>query len=96
MPRKSAFSDLLRQRRHAAGYSQEALAERSGLSARAIAALEQGSRRAPYRHTVEALGDALDLSEEERAQLEEAAASARGRPDVAPIIGPLEAVGWAL
>src|SRR5580704_1110293 len=80
MPGKSAFSDLLKQHRRAAGYSQEALAERSGLSVRAIAALEQGSRRAPYRDTVTALGDALGLSENERAQLEEAAASARGRP----------------
>jgi predicted ATPase/DNA-binding XRE family transcriptional regulator len=80
MPGKSAFSELLKQHRRAAGYSQEALAERSGLSARAIAALEQGSRRAPYRDTVKALGDALGLSQNECAQLEEVAASARGRP----------------
>ncbi len=80
MPGKSAFSELLKQHRRAAGYSQEALAERSGLSARAIAALEQGSRRAPYRDTVKALGDALGLSGDESAQLEKVAASARGRP----------------
>ena len=45
-----------------------------------MAALEQGNRRAPYRDTVTALGDALGLSQNERAELEEAAASARGRP----------------
>src|ERR1700722_14281105 len=80
MPGKSAFSELLKQHRRASGYSQEALAERSGLSARAIAALEQGSRRGPYRGTVMALGDALGLSQDECTQLEEAAARARGRP----------------
>src|SRR5277367_5074144 len=79
MPADSAFAELLRKHRRAAGYSQEALAERSHLSARAIAALEQGNRRAPYRDTVTALGDALSLSPNERAALEEAAASARGR-----------------
>src|SRR5580698_3358452 len=76
---ESAFAELLRRHRRAAGYSQEALAERSRLSARAIAALEQGNRRAPYRDTVAALGDALGLSPSERADLEGAAASARGR-----------------
>lgn len=76
----SAFAELLRKHRRVAGYSQEALAERSRLSARAIAALEQGNRRAPYRDTVMALGNALGLSPDERAKLEEAAASARGRP----------------
>jgi predicted ATPase/DNA-binding XRE family transcriptional regulator len=76
----SAFAELLRKHRRAAGYSQEALAERSRLSARAIAALEQGNRRAPYRDTITALGDALGLSPNERAELEEASASARGRP----------------
>ena len=78
-PAESAFSDLLRKHRRAAGYSQEALAERSRLSARAVAALEQGSRRAPYRDTVAALGSALGLPKNERFQLEEAAATARGR-----------------
>jgi transcriptional regulator with XRE-family HTH domain len=60
------------------------LAERSRLSARAIAALEQGNRRAPYRDTVTALAEALGLSQDERTDLEEAAASARGRPRQPP------------
>ena len=74
-----AFAQLLKRYRRAAGYSQETLAERCDLSTRAIASLEQGSRRAPYRETVEALADALGLSRNERSLLEEAAARARGR-----------------
>lgn len=91
IPAESAFSELLRKHRRAAGYSQEALAERSRLSARAIASLEQGSRRAPYSDTVTALGEALGLSQNERAQLEEAAASARGRsrPEASGLPAPL-------
>lgn len=73
------FSELLRLQRRAAGYSQEVLAERAGLSAGAIGSLEQGLRRAPHRDTVRALADALCMSESEREQLEEAAARARGR-----------------
>jgi predicted ATPase/DNA-binding XRE family transcriptional regulator len=78
-PAESAFAELLKKHRRAAGYSQEALAERSRLSARAIAALEQGNRRAPYRETVTAIGEALGLSANERERLEKAAAGARGR-----------------
>ncbi len=79
MPSETPFSELLRQHRRAAGYSQEDLAERAGLSVGAIGSLEQGLRRAPHRDTVKALADALGMSEPERGQLEEAAAGARGR-----------------
>ena len=43
----SPFGERLRRLRVAAGLSQEALAERAGLSAQAIGALETGKRR-PY------------------------------------------------
>jgi predicted ATPase len=76
---EAPFSELLRQQRRAAGYSQEDLAERAGLSVGAIGSLEQGLRRAPHRDTVRSLADALGVSESERRQLEEAAARARGR-----------------
>lgn len=79
MSGETLFSELLKEYRHASGYSQEALAERAGLSGGAIGALEQGFRRAPRRDTVKALADALDLSEAHRRELEEAAARARGR-----------------
>ena len=79
MPRKSAFAELLKQHRRVAGCSQEALAESSGLSIVAIAALEQGRRRGPYRETVTALSDALGLSQDEHNELEKAATIGRGR-----------------
>ena len=56
------FGERLRRLRVAAGLSQEALAERAGLSTQAIGALETGKRRRPYPHTVAALAEALDLS----------------------------------
>ena len=69
---RSPFGERLRRLRVAAGLSQEALAERSGLSVQAIGALETGKRRRPYPHTVAALADALGLTERERADLAEA------------------------
>jgi predicted ATPase/DNA-binding XRE family transcriptional regulator len=75
----AAFGALLRDHRQSAGYSQEALAERAGLSAGAIAALEQGIRRAPYRDTVEALVKALDLAGSALGEFESSAAAARRR-----------------
>jgi predicted ATPase/DNA-binding XRE family transcriptional regulator/tetratricopeptide (TPR) repeat protein len=79
VPSEAAFSDLLREHRRTAGYSQEDLAERASLSVGAVRSLEQGSRRAPHRDTVRALAVALDLSNAARNELEDAAARARGR-----------------
>ena len=62
----SGFGERLRRLREAAGLTQEELAERSGLTAKAIGALERGERRRPYPTTVRALADALGLSREER------------------------------
>lgn len=70
---RSAFGALLRRFRLDAGLSQEKLAARSGLSERAISALERGVRRAPYEHTVAKLVAALELSPTERALFERAA-----------------------
>src|SRR5579859_5875798 len=50
--------ELLRRYRLAAGLTQEALAERSGLSARSIQHLERGETR-PYRDTLQRLVKAL-------------------------------------
>jgi predicted ATPase/transcriptional regulator with XRE-family HTH domain len=60
------FSGLLRQRRREADLTQEALAERAGVSVRAIADLERGVIRAPRRDTLEMLASALGLSPDER------------------------------
>ncbi|HEX7103619.1 MAG TPA: tetratricopeptide repeat protein, partial [Nitrolancea sp.] len=50
-----------------AGLSQEALAERAGLSVDAIRALERGRRTAPRPETIGLLADALALEPEDRA-----------------------------
>lgn len=75
----SAFGSLLKRHRLAAGLSQEALAELSGLSADAISMLERGARRAPHAATVDLLAAALRLSDQERDALREAAAVSRHR-----------------
>ncbi|HVA93080.1 MAG TPA: helix-turn-helix transcriptional regulator, partial [Chloroflexota bacterium] len=63
------FGSLLRRYRLGAGLSQEALAERAGLSTDAIAHLERGRRNAPRLVTVGMLADALQLGPPERAAL---------------------------
>jgi predicted ATPase/transcriptional regulator with XRE-family HTH domain len=75
---RAPFGERLRRLRVAAGLSQEALAERAGLSVQAIGALETGKRRRPYPHTVAALADALELTEHERAALAEARTAQAG------------------
>ena len=66
---RSAFGDELRRLREAAGLTREALAERAGLSLKAISALERGERRQPHLRTVTALATALGLSDTARAAL---------------------------
>src|SRR5690554_3761986 len=65
--RHESFGDRLRRHREVAGFSQEQLAERSGLSPNAIGALERGERKRPYPDTVRRLADALGLDDEARA-----------------------------
>src|SRR5829696_8641438 len=74
----ASFAALLRRHRVATGLSQEALAERAGLSVRAISDLERGARRAPYRETVHLLADALELGDDYREALEAAVDRRRG------------------
>src|SRR3954463_107226 len=63
------FGHLLRRLRTAATLSQEALAERAGLSARAVGDLERGVHQAPRLETVRLLADALRLDAQDRAAL---------------------------
>ena len=71
-----------------AGLSQEALAERAGLSVQAVGALETGKRRRPYPHTVAALADALDLSAQDRETLTSARAISAPAVEMAPPLLP--------
>ncbi|HEY5985014.1 MAG TPA: helix-turn-helix domain-containing protein, partial [Streptosporangiaceae bacterium] len=75
----SAFGALLRRQRLAAGLTQEALAERAGLSPKAVSDLERDPARTPRLGTVTLLADALGMDPEQRAGLLAAA-----RPDGAP------------
>ena len=56
--RPALFGELLRQHRAAAGFTQEELAERAGLSVRGLRYLERGLHR-PYRDTVQRLLEVL-------------------------------------
>src|SRR4249920_182112 len=67
-----SFGEQLRQYRERAGLTQEELAAKAGLTAKAISALERAERRSPYPQTVRALADALGLSQDERAMLMQA------------------------
>ena len=63
------FAKLLRRYRLEAELTQEELAERAGISARAVSDLERGAKLRPHRTTVELLADALNLTTESRAAL---------------------------
>jgi transcriptional regulator with XRE-family HTH domain len=63
------FGGELRRYRESAGLSQEELAERAGLTAKGISALERGERQHPYPQTVRALAEALNLRDADRSAL---------------------------
>jgi predicted ATPase/transcriptional regulator with XRE-family HTH domain len=65
----ASFGELLLRFRSATGLTQEALAERSGLSRTGVGDLERGFRQAPRLETVRLLADALDLSPSDRRAL---------------------------
>src|SRR3984885_3508295 len=68
-PGQARPGEWLRRQRVAAGLTQEDLAERSGVSVRAIADLERGRTRKPYPSSVRSLVRALGLPEEAGADL---------------------------
>jgi len=68
----ASFGELLRQHRLAQGLTQEALAERAGLSAHGILKLERSSTH-PYRETAERLSRALHLTGEAEVRFRAAA-----------------------
>jgi tetratricopeptide (TPR) repeat protein len=61
-PLEQSFGRLLCSLRLKAGLTQEELAERSGVSVRALSDIERGRTTRPYRDSVERLADALRLS----------------------------------
>lgn len=95
----SAFGDLLRRGRIAAGLTQEELAERAGLSVRGISDLERGVNRTPRKDTLALLLEALQLTDDELAAFITAASGRKPRtaranhqsstlpPQLTPLIG---------
>src|SRR5437764_4666359 len=80
------FGALLRRLRLAAGLTQEALAERAGVSAKAVGGLERDPNRAPRLDTVALLADALGLDPTARARFLAAARPASVAPAEPPDI----------
>jgi transcriptional regulator with XRE-family HTH domain len=78
-----SFGGRLTQLRHDHRLTQEQLADRSGLSVRAISSLECGARH-PRRLTVERLATGLGLTPPERRQLIDAATADRWHPAELP------------
>ncbi len=64
--RQSDLGELVRLHRAAIGITQEELAERAGLSARAVSDIERARRKRVYPDTALRLADALRLEGEER------------------------------
>jgi predicted ATPase/transcriptional regulator with XRE-family HTH domain/Tfp pilus assembly protein PilF len=101
VPIEPMFAALLRQHRLARGLTQEALAERAGLSVHGVQKLERGATH-PYRDTARRLAGALDLAPDDRARFLEAVrplrrrGAARPRPAAAGGLGNLPAPATSL
>ena len=79
------FGDLLRRHRASANFTQEDLAQKTGLTPQAIGLLERGERRRPHGYTVHALAEALGLEGPVLAEFESAARSpSTGRATTEP------------
>jgi tetratricopeptide (TPR) repeat protein/transcriptional regulator with XRE-family HTH domain len=90
------FGVLLRLCRKQVGFTQERLAERSGLSVRAIRALEHGQGR-PRPGTVRLLGDALGLGGSDRARFDAAAHRPdRDRPPAVSAVAMESTLAWLM
>jgi transcriptional regulator with XRE-family HTH domain len=82
---RNDLGNRLRAYRIAASLSQEELAEKSGISVRAISDLERGRTRWPHPGSVHRLADALELTGPARAEFISAASrrlpgTASGKP----------------
>jgi predicted ATPase/transcriptional regulator with XRE-family HTH domain len=77
MSSRATLASLLKSCRNRLGLTQAELAERAGISERAVSDMERGLRRVVYADTAHRLVHALELSERDAARFE---AVARGRP----------------
>jgi predicted ATPase/DNA-binding XRE family transcriptional regulator len=81
----ASFGELLRQHRLARALTQEALAQRAGLSAHGIQKLERGSTR-PYRDTAERLSRAMELTADAEVRFKAAARPVPRRHSIKPLV----------
>jgi transcriptional regulator with XRE-family HTH domain len=88
-----SFGALLKHHRSRAGLTQAALAERAGISDRAVRSIERGAQRTAHSQTVRLLADALGLSGQDRAIFESAARGQRTTPSGFVSAGPPSASG---
>ncbi len=90
----STIGEVLRQHRLAAGLTQQEVAERAGVSPRALRDLEQGRTRQPRARAIRGLADALRLSPAERAILMDTLTAARAAAGSSRIgvLGPLQVI----
>src|SRR4051794_18240000 len=79
------FGRTLRRYRETAGLSQEALAEKAGLSARGVSDLERGLVRVPRLDTLSRLAEAMTLSQGDRQALLLASGRTNPVPDPQPV-----------
>lgn len=86
MAATETFGVALRRLRVSAGLTQERLAERAGVSAAGVAALEAGRRTTPRLHTVGLLCDALAVDATQRAALIALATSVAPAPPATPTL----------
>ena len=82
MGSQEPFGRLVRRYRRDAELTQEALAERAGISIRALQAIEAGSKHRPRVDTVQLLLEALRVPAEEQERFR--AAAAQPRPEDSP------------
>ncbi|WP_405702483.1 helix-turn-helix domain-containing protein [Streptomyces sp. NBC_01383] len=87
----NGFGERLHALRTGAGISQEQLAQRAGISVRALSNMERGRARGPRLRTVEALVAALGLDGVVGQELEDAARL--GRPRAVGGTGPKSSAG---
>ena len=92
-PDAVSFAALLKRQRLAAGLTQGALAERAGLSAKAVGDLERDADRSPRLGTVTLLADALGADQGQRGEL---LAAARPAPAPGAPAGGMEPPGRVL
>lgn len=84
MKTEHAFGTQLRRARRALGLTQQEVAERAGVSTRAISDLERGASHSPHADTVALLAEALGLQGPDGVAFVAAAGRLRGPAPLAP------------